>query len=210
MKFKIEYKKTDALIPYAQNARTHSENQVSQIAASIEKFGFVNPVLRRSDFTIIAGHGRVLAAKQLKLKEVPTIVLDHLSEREANALVLADNKLALNSGWDFEKLSNEISALAELDFDISIIGFDEQELDALLKDAADILPSGSLEPESVVNVASHTRTYTNSEVDIDNLENIMILKIKLSEKNFFKVKSALEKIDENVSEAIVKLIDQQY
>jgi ParB-like chromosome segregation protein Spo0J len=150
-----------------------------------------------------------LAAKQLKLKEVPTIVLDHLSEREAKALVLADNKLAMNSGWDFEKLSNEISTLAELDFDISVIGFDEQELDALLKDAADILPSGSLEPESVVNVASHTRTYTKSEVDIDNLENIMILKIKLSEKNFFKVKSALEKIDENISEAIVKLIDQQ-
>jgi ParB-like chromosome segregation protein Spo0J len=209
MKFKIEYKKTDALIPYAQNARTHSENQVGQIATSIEKFGFVNPALIRSDFTIIAGHGRVLAAKQLKLKEVPTIVLDHLSEREANALVLADNKLALNSGWDFEKLSNEISTLAELDFDISVIGFDEQELDALLKDAADILPSGSLEPESVVNVASHIRTYTNSEVDIDNLEDIMILKIKLSEKNFFKVKSALEKIDENISEAIVKLIDQQ-
>jgi DNA modification methylase len=167
MKFKIEYKKTDALIPYAQNARTHSENQVSQIATSIEKFGFVNPVLIRSDFTIIAGHGRVLAAKQLKLKEVPTIVLDHLSEREAKALVLADNKLAMNSGWDFEKLSNEISALAELDFDISIIGFDEQELDALLKDAADILPSGSLEPEKI-QVAGYERSASREGLTDDD------------------------------------------
>ena len=106
MKIKVEYKKTEQLVPYAMNARTHSDKQVTQIAASIKEFGFVNPVLIRADLTIIAGHGRVLAAQQLKLKDIPTIVLDHLSERQARALVLADNKIAQNSGWDFEKLSN--------------------------------------------------------------------------------------------------------
>lgn len=140
MEISITYKDTARLVPYAMNARTHSEAQVAQIAASIKEFGFVNPVLVQGDFTIIAGHGRVLAAKQLGMKKVPVIVLDHLSERQARALVLADNRIQLNSGWDLEKLGNELSALAEQDFDLSITGFDEQELDALLKADAGILP----------------------------------------------------------------------
>ncbi len=167
MKFKIEYKKTNQLVPYAMNARTHSDKQVQQIASSIAEFGFVNPVLIRADFTIIAGHGRVLAAQQLKLKDIPTIVLDHLSERQARALVLADNKIAQNSGWDFEKLSNEISDLADLDFNIDIIGFDEQELDGLLKDTADILPAGSLEPEKI-QVAGYERSVSREGLTDDD------------------------------------------
>lgn len=167
MKFKIEYKKTSVLIPYAMNARTHSDAQVKQIAASITEFGFVNPVLLRSDNVIIAGHGRVLAAQQLGMRDVPTIVLDHLSERQARALVLADNKIAQNSGWDFEKLSEEMSALAQLDFDLSLIGFDEQELDGLLKDAADILPQGALEPEKI-QVAGYERSVSKPGLTDDD------------------------------------------
>jgi len=140
MDIKIVNKRTDRLVPYARNAKTHPEAQIEQIARSIEEFGFVNPVLVQGDFTIIAGHGRVLAAQKLGMKEVPCIVLSHLSERQARALVLADNRIQLNSGWDLEKLSEELSALAEQDFDLSITGFDEQELDALLKADAGVLP----------------------------------------------------------------------
>lgn len=140
MKMSVTYKETDKLVPYARNARTHSDSQVDQIAASIAEFGFVNPVLVRGDFTVIAGHGRVMAAKKLGMAKVPVIVLDHLSERQARALVLADNRIQMNSGWDFEKLAEELSDLAEQDFNISLIGFDEQELDALLKAEVGILP----------------------------------------------------------------------
>jgi len=149
MKLKITYLPISRIKPYANNARTHSDFQITQIASSIKNFGFVNPVLIGNDFTIIAGHGRFEAAQLLGLKEIPVIELGHLSERERRALVLADNKIALNAGWDFEKLSLELDELSELDFDLSLIGFDEQELDALLKASESILPDGFGEPEKV-------------------------------------------------------------
>ena len=156
MKLKIDYKKTDKLVPYAMNARTHSEHQVQQIARSIQEFGFNNPVLIDTDGTIIAGHGRVMAAKALGYTEVPCVILGHLSERQRKAYILADNKIALNSGWDLEKLAREMNDLVELDFDVAAIGFDEQELEALLKDEASILPPGFAEPDRV-EVGAHTR-----------------------------------------------------
>lgn len=136
MDAKIEVKNlpADALIPYARNARTHSEDQVKQIAASIREFGFNNPILIRDDLTVIAGHGRLAAAKVLGLKEVPTISLSHLTPLQVRAYVLADNKLALNAGWDDEMLTVELKDLELEGFDVSLTGFDEVEVSSLLAD----------------------------------------------------------------------------
>jgi len=124
----------DSLIPFARNARTHSDEQVKQIAASIREFGFNNPILIREDLTVIAGHGRLAAAKVLGLKEVPTISLAHLTPLQVRAYVLADNKLALNAGWDDEMLALELEELAIEGFDVGLTGFDELEIGALLAD----------------------------------------------------------------------------
>lgn len=136
----IEYSEVSKLLPYAMNARMHSDSQVDDIARSIQEFGFVNPVLVDEAGEIIGGHGRVMAAKKLGLTKVPTIRIGHLSERQVKALRLADNKIQQKSSWNAEMLAAELSALAELDMDLSLTGFDEQELDALLKNDLDILP----------------------------------------------------------------------
>lgn len=128
----IENIKIEDLSPYARNSRTHSDEQVAQVAASIKEFGFTNPVLIDSDDGIIAGHGRVLAARKLKMPEVPCIRLGHLTESQKKAYIIADNKLALNSGWDEEMLKLELLELKELDYDIDVIGFNADELMALL------------------------------------------------------------------------------
>jgi ParB family chromosome partitioning protein len=125
---KIEIIKTQALIPYARNSRTHSEAQVAQIAGSIREFGFTNPVLIDAENGIIAGHGRIMAAQKLGLADVPCIRLDHLTETQRKAYVIADNKLALNSGWDEDMLGLELADLRELDFDLGVIGFTDEEL----------------------------------------------------------------------------------
>ena len=125
----IKYKKLGDLKPYENNARTHSEEQVAQICASIREFGFTNPLLIDESGGIIAGHGRLAAAKILKMDEVPTIELKGLSEAQKRAYVIADNKLALNAGWDDELLKKELEALRDLDFNLELIGFSEDELD---------------------------------------------------------------------------------
>jgi|TARA_R110000772_G_C13281358_1_gene437173 DNA modification methylase len=124
----IETKQTADLIPYASNSRTHSDDQVAQIASSIKEFGFNNPVLLDGDNGIIAGHGRLMAAKKLGLKEVPTIELSHMTDNQRKAYVIADNKLALNAGWDMEMLTLEMGDLKDQDFDLTLLGFDEGEL----------------------------------------------------------------------------------
>lgn len=130
-KMQVVYKSVDDLIPYVNNARTHSDKQVTQIAASIKEFGFNNPILLDGTNGVVAGHGRLMAAKKLKIKDVPCIELSHLSETQKKAYVLADNKLALNAGWDDELLAHELESLKALDFDLSLAGFDEDELKAL-------------------------------------------------------------------------------
>lgn len=140
MKMEVTYIHPDRLRPYKGNARTHTPEQVAQIAASIKEFGFTSPIICDGDNIVIAGHGRLLAAERLGLDAVPVIRLTHLSERQRRALTLADNRIALSSGWDFERLSVEIEALVESDFDLALTGFDEQELDALLKSDAGVLP----------------------------------------------------------------------
>jgi DNA modification methylase len=129
---RIEHWLLDKLIPYARNPRTHSDAQVAQIAASIAEFGFNNPILVDTKAGIIAGHGRLLAARKLQLKEVPVIILDHLTETQKRAYILADNQLALNAGWDSELLRLELAALQEEDFNLDLIGFEDEELARLL------------------------------------------------------------------------------
>lgn len=121
----------DDLVPYARNSRTHSDEQVAQIAASIKEFGFTNPVLVDESGGIIAGHGRVLAARKLGIDELPAIELAHLSDTQKRAYVIADNKLALNAGWDDEMLRLEFDALGDEGFDLSLTGFDVGEIAAL-------------------------------------------------------------------------------
>lgn len=133
---KIEQLSVESLIPYIRNSRTHSDAQVAQIAASIKEFGFTNPVLIDKDGGIIAGHGRIMAARKLKMDEVPCIRLAHLSPIQARALVIADNKLALNAGWDDNMLALELKDLGELNYDLSITGFSSKELQQLLDIAA--------------------------------------------------------------------------
>lgn len=122
---KIEHLATDSLIPYARNSRTHSEEQVIQVAASIREFGFTNPVLIDGAGGIIAGHGRVLAARHLGMEKVPCIRLGHLTELQKRAYVIADNKLALNSEWDENMLAAEIDSLIVAEIDLYTIGFDD-------------------------------------------------------------------------------------
>jgi DNA modification methylase len=129
---RIEIWPVDRLIPYARNARTHSEAQIAQIAGSIREFGFNAPILVDSNDGIIAGHGRLLAARKLGMAEVPVVVLDHLSDTQRRAYIIADNRLALSADWDEEMLRVELASLQEDDFDLDVIGFSDEELEELL------------------------------------------------------------------------------
>ena len=127
-KLKIVYRQTSDLIPYARNSRTHSEMQVAQIASSIKEFGFTSPILLDGENGIIAGHGRYQAAIKMAMREVPTIDLSHLTEAQKRAYVIADNKIALNSGWDEQMLELEIQDLRDAGFNIDLLAFDPSEL----------------------------------------------------------------------------------
>ena len=139
---KIEYLPTEVLIPYVNNSRTHSDAQVTQVAASIKEFGFTNPILVDESNGIIAGHGRLMAAQKLGLDEVPTITLSGLTDAQRRAYVIADNQLALNSGWDLDTLKVEVERLTEVEFDIDLLGFDEDMLSALENIMPDFEPAG--------------------------------------------------------------------
>ena len=147
----MEIKQTpiSELIPYANNARTHDDAQVAQIAASIKEFGFTNPVLTDGDNGIIAGHGRVMAARKLGMDTVPCIELSHLTPTQKKAYVLADNKLAMNSGWDDELLRLELTELEDLGFDLDLTGFS---LDEIADLTAEEIPEGLTDEDAVPDV----------------------------------------------------------
>lgn len=145
--------KIDDLIPYARNSRTHSDDQVTKIAASIKEFGFLNPVIVDGENGIIAGHGRIMAAKKLGLEEVPVVEASHLTEAQRRAYIIADNRLALDAGWDDEMLRVEFSELEEMGFDLELTGFALDEIEAFSfgdeDDVLDDMPelaSGDKEP----------------------------------------------------------------
>jgi ParB-like chromosome segregation protein Spo0J len=158
---RIEVWPIDKLVPYVRNARTHSPEQVAQLAASITEFGFVNPVLVDSEAGVIAGHGRLAAARDLGLAEVPVVVLDHLTEAQKRAYVIADNKLALNAGWDMSLLQAELGDLGDMDFDLSLLGFNDDELkDLLSEDVEELdgmpeLKDGEKEPLQQITFTLH-------------------------------------------------------
>jgi len=179
----IIYRNAFDLIPYSNNSRTHSDDQINQVASSIKEFGFTNPVLIDEQGGIIAGHGRVMAAKKLGLAEVPTITLEGLTKAQVKAYVIADNQLALNSGWDVDTLKLEIETLQELDFDIDLLGFDDDFLSGLLDEEPsegltddDAVPELPDEPVTVLGdvwqLGSH-RLMCGDSTSIDLVEKLM-------------------------------------
>jgi DNA modification methylase len=145
----VEYRKVEALIPYARNPRTHTESQIAKIAASITEFGFTNPILVDGDNGIIAGHGRLAAARKLGLDQVPVIELAHLTPTQKRALIIADNRLALDAGWDEELLSLELADLSESGYELALTGFDSHELERLLATVLeDEAAEGADDPEA--------------------------------------------------------------
>lgn len=180
-----EYKKipTSELIPYARNSRTHSDEQVTKIAASIKEFGFLNPVIVDGENGIIAGHGRVMAAKKLDIYELPVIEASHLTEAQRRAYVIADNRLALDAGWDDEMLRVEFAELAEADFDLTLTGFNLDEIDALQveeveegltdEDAVPEAPETPTTVEGDVWVLGNHRLMCGDSTSIDAVERLM-------------------------------------
>ena len=152
---KIEWISVETLIPYAKNARTHSDEQVAQIAGSIKEFGFNNPVLVDKDNSVIAGHGRLMAARKLGMDKVPVVQLGHMTEAQRKAYVLADNRIALNSGWDTGMLTLELQDLKD-DIDLSLLGFDPDELDALLNPIEET--EGLTDEDAVPDVPDEPKT----------------------------------------------------
>ena len=157
--WKIETRLVADLIPYASNSRTHSDAQIAQIAASIKEFGWTNPILIDGDNTIIAGHGRLLAARKLGLEDVPAIILDHLSKAQQRALVIADNQLALNAGWDIELLENEIRTLDGEGYSLGLLGFADEDLAKMLADIGEVelpaLADGDKQPFQQITFTLH-------------------------------------------------------
>ena len=173
----------DSLIPYAMNSRTHSDKQVDQIAASIKEFGFLNPIIVDGENGIIAGHGRVMAAKKLGMAELPTVEASHLTKAQKKAYVIADNRLALNAGWDTEVLGAELSELQGLDFDIDLLGFDTEELAKLLEpeqvegltdedDVPDVPDEPITKPGDVWVMGNH-RLMCGSATELNNIDILM-------------------------------------
>lgn len=180
---KIEWQSVEKLIPYAKNARTHSDEQVAQIAGSIKEFGFNNPVLVDKDNSIIAGHGRVMAARKLGMDKVPVVILDHLTESQRKAYILADNRIALNSGWDSSMLSVELQDLKD-DIDLSLLGFDPDELDALLNPVEetegltdeDAVPEVPVEPKTKLGdiyILGNHRLMCGDSTSIDAVDKLL-------------------------------------
>jgi DNA modification methylase len=179
----VTNKHIDLLIPYAKNARVHDEAQIAQIAGSIKEFGFNNPVLIDKDNGIIAGHGRVMAARKLGLTEVPTILLDHLSETQRKAYILADNRIAINSTWDNEMLSLELMDIKD-DVSLAMLGFNVDELDALLNPTQltdgltdeDAVPEVPIEPTTklgdIYKLGNH-RLMCGDSASLDDAEKLM-------------------------------------
>jgi len=180
---KIEQVKLDALIPYARNSRTHSDAQVAQIAASIKEFGFTNPVLIDETGSIIAGHGRVMAARKLAITDIPSIRLTHLTDAQKKAYVIADNKLALNAGWDDEMLAVELTDLKDMGFDLDLTGFSTDEIESLLaptgtegltdEDAVPEVPEAPVTVLGDVWLLGKHRVMCGDSTSIDAVEKLM-------------------------------------
>lgn len=179
------------LIPYVSNARMHSDEQVTQIAASIREFGFISPIIVDGERNIIAGHGRLMAAKKLGLEKVPTLEVTHLSEAQRKAYVLADNQLAMNADWDMDLLKVELEGLQSENFDISLLGFDDDLITKLLDDQAEKL----------------TDEDKDSEI-VDCFDDEMVMKLKFNFEQYEKVNNYLLSINDSKEIALIQLVDK--
>lgn len=186
----VTYKQTQDLIKYSNNSRTHSNEQVLQIVESIKEFGFTNPILIDEDNNIIAGHGRLMASEILNLTEVPTITLKGLTEAQKRAYIIADNSIALNSGWDEDLLQLELIALDELGFDYSNLGFDFD-----------------LDIEQLDNEQDYSNK--NKEIDVDSYDDVMELKFKLTFSEYNQAKEKLSEISSNPENALKILLKME-
>jgi len=183
VKHKISYLNVKDLIPYVNNSRTHSDDQINQIASSINEFGFTNPILIDDKQNIIAGHGRVLAANKLDLDKVPTIELKGLTKAQIKAYVIADNQLALNAGWDLDVLKLELEHLQEIEFDLDLLGFDDDFIGGLLEDEPnegltdeDAVPEAPEEPITKLGdvwILGNHRLMCGDSTSIDEVERLM-------------------------------------
>ena len=184
MEIEVKYRKVEDLIPYVNNSRKHSDEQVAQIASSIKEFGWTNPILIDGTNSIIAGHGRLMAARKLKMEEVPTIELSHLTNTQRKALVIADNKLALNADWDTTLLTIELDELLKDGFALDILGFNADELNALLEPEQvdgltdeDAVPEVPEEPKTklgdIYQLGNH-RLMCGDSTSIDDVDKLMI------------------------------------
>jgi DNA modification methylase len=184
MEIEVKYRKVEDLIPYVNNSRKHSDEQVAQIASSIKEFGWTNPILIDGTNSIIAGHGRLMAARKLKMEEVPTIELSHLTDTQRKALVIADNKLALNADWDTTLLTIELDELLKDGFALDILGFNADELNALLEPEQvegltdeDAVPEAPEEPKTklgdIYQLGNH-RLMCGDSTSIGDLDKLMI------------------------------------
>lgn len=181
---KIVYKKTDDLIPYARNSRTHDDAQVAQIAASIKEFGWTNPILLDGENGIIAGHGRVMAAQKLGESKVPTIELAHMTDIQKRAYIIADNKLALNAGWDIKMLKLEFEDLQAFDFDATLTGFDIKSIESIL--SQDEKELGLLPEEKLDNFLNGDTKILRLAYDEQEFETIVSSLQELAEKLGFE------------------------
>lgn len=178
---KIVQKKPSDLIAYENNSRTHSDEQIKQIVASIKEFKFTNPILINPDNGVIAGHGRLTAAIDMGMDKVPCIVLEGLTEAQERAYVIADNNIALNSGWNYQMLELEIAELKDFDFDISVLAFDP--------------------------VAFADYQGKNKEIDVESFGDEMILKITVSSSNYQPIVNALRDIGDHPETALMKALN---
>jgi DNA modification methylase len=179
----IQEVEVSKLIPYAKNSRTHDDAQIAQLAASIKEFGWTNPILVDGDKGVIAGHGRLLAARKLGYDKVPVIELKHMTEAQKRAYVIADNKLALNAGWDNNFLALELQDLKDQDFDLTLLGFDNKELDALLSPEIvdgltdeDAVPDTPIEPKTKLGdiyILGNHRLMCGDSISIDAVDQLM-------------------------------------
>lgn len=167
IKTKFELRNVEDLIPYARNARTHSSEQIQKLAGSIKEFGFINPVIISNDGGVLAGHGRILAAQKLGIKQVPCVIENHLTDIQKKAYILADNRLALDAGWDNELLGLELKEIKEADFNLDVIGFEIEEVDNLINSLDTVI-------ENTKKEISHDK---DDETELDNDNEVISVEI---------------------------------
>lgn len=187
--------KVGELIPYANNARTHSPEQIEQICASIQEFGFINPILCDPEMNVLAGHGRLMAAKQLGMDKVPVLIIDGLTEEQKRAYVLADNKLTEMGGWDAEKLFDELKELENFDFSLDIFDMDKWDLDISFESDHDSNDSEPAEPKEHGYSIAYELVF-NDEDEQDRWYDFLV-----------KVKSAMPEL-ETISERVLAVVDE--